>query len=238
MRSHLKVYFSFEDDTKALTDQEKGNLLLAMLRYARDGEEQELEGNERFLFPVFKAQIDRDVETYNVKVMNGSKGGRPVINQKPEETENNLKKPNETETNREESKKTETPKIEDRRYKIEDKRYKTEDVNKGRFTPPTYEQVADYCKERGKGVDPERWFNYYTANGWKVGKNPMKDWKAAVMTWEKDAQGNQSNIRPMPTVPAQQYHQRDYHDSPEEQNRKIREQMERLMAMNAKGCEA
>jgi hypothetical protein len=57
--------------------------------------------------------------------------------------------------------------------------------------------------------------------------------------WEDEPQQeNQSNIRPMQTVPAQQYHQRDYHDSPEEQNRKIREQMERLMAMNAKGCEA
>ena len=55
------------------------------------------------------------------------------------------------------------------------------------FTPPTREEVAAYCQERDKGVDPERWFDYYTSNGWKVGKNPMKDWKAAVRTWERDA---------------------------------------------------
>ena len=53
-----------------------------------------------------------------------------------------------------------------------------------RFTPPTLSDVQAYCQERGKGVDPERWFNYYTANGWMVGKNKMKDWKAAVRTWE------------------------------------------------------
>ena len=50
---------------------------------------------------------------------------------------------------------------------------------------PTLEEVKDYCKERGNKVDPERWFDYYTSNGWKVGKNPMKDWKAAVRTWER-----------------------------------------------------
>lgn len=50
---------------------------------------------------------------------------------------------------------------------------------------PTLEEVKDYCNERNNDVDPNRWYNYYSANGWKVGKNPMKDWKAAVRTWER-----------------------------------------------------
>ena len=50
---------------------------------------------------------------------------------------------------------------------------------------PTLYEVKEYCSERGNKVDPERWFDYYTSNGWKVGKNPMKDWKAAVRTWER-----------------------------------------------------
>ena len=54
-----------------------------------------------------------------------------------------------------------------------------------RFTPPTLEEVREYCNERNNGVDPERFVDYYTSNGWKVGKNAMKDWKAAVRTWEK-----------------------------------------------------
>lgn len=55
-----------------------------------------------------------------------------------------------------------------------------------RFTPPTVETVAAYCRERGNSVDAERFCSFYQSNGWKVGKNPMKDWKAAVRTWEKN----------------------------------------------------
>lgn len=51
---------------------------------------------------------------------------------------------------------------------------------------PTVEQVSAYCKERGNAVDPQQWFDHYEANGWKVGRNPMRDWKAAVRTWEKN----------------------------------------------------
>ena len=55
-----------------------------------------------------------------------------------------------------------------------------------RFTAPSLEEVKEYCEERKNNVDPERFINYYTANGWKVGKNPMKDWKAAVRSWERN----------------------------------------------------
>lgn len=56
-----------------------------------------------------------------------------------------------------------------------------------RFTPPSLEEVKAYCEERRNKVDPEKWFDHYSANGWKVGKNPMKDWKASVRYWERDA---------------------------------------------------
>ena len=55
-----------------------------------------------------------------------------------------------------------------------------------RFTQPTLEEVQAYCVERGNCVDPQRFVDYYSSNGWKVGKNPMKDWKAAVRTWERN----------------------------------------------------
>lgn len=53
-----------------------------------------------------------------------------------------------------------------------------------KFIPPTLEEVAAYCAERGKGVNAEKWFNHYTTVGWMVGKNRMKDWRAAVRKWE------------------------------------------------------
>lgn len=53
------------------------------------------------------------------------------------------------------------------------------------FSPPTLEEVRAYCIERKNNVDAQRWFDFYSAKGWMVGKNKMKDWKAAVRTWEK-----------------------------------------------------
>ena len=52
--------------------------------------------------------------------------------------------------------------------------------------PPTIEEVQAYCDERQNGVNAEKFIDYYTSNGWQVGKNKMKDWKAAVRTWEKN----------------------------------------------------
>lgn len=66
---------------------------------------------------------------------------------------------------------------------------------KGRFAPPSVEEVKAYCEERGNSVDPESFVDFYESKGWKVGSNPMKDWKAAVRTWEKREQSSpkQSN---------------------------------------------
>ena len=72
--------------------------------------------------------------------------------------------------------------------KEEEKEVEEDKASKGRakrFTPPSLEEVEAYCRERGNSVDAERFIDYYTSNGWKVGKNTMKDWKAAVRTWEK-----------------------------------------------------
>ena len=71
-----------------------------------------------------------------------------------------------------------------------------------RFTKPTIEEVEVYCQERNKGVDAQRWYDYYSSNGWKVGKNPMKDWKAAVRTWERggdNARNKRNDFTPYPT---------------------------------------
>lgn len=52
-----------------------------------------------------------------------------------------------------------------------------------RFAPPTPEEVSAYCLEKGYNIDAERFVNFYSAKGWMIGKNKMKDWKAAVRTW-------------------------------------------------------
>lgn len=63
--------------------------------------------------------------------------------------------------------------------------------NKG-FVPPTLADVATYCAERHNSVDPEKFISYYESNGWMVGRNKMKDWRAAVRTWERNQRPEKS----------------------------------------------
>ena len=54
-----------------------------------------------------------------------------------------------------------------------------------RFVPPTVEEVAAYCQERRNGIDAQTFVDFYASKGWRVGSAAMKDWRAAVRTWEK-----------------------------------------------------
>lgn len=58
-------------------------------------------------------------------------------------------------------------------------------VKNSKFLPPTVDEVRAYCEERNNGVDAEAFINHYISNGWMVGRNKMKDWKASVRTWER-----------------------------------------------------
>ena len=69
---------------------------------------------------------------------------------------------------------------------IINKEKENKDERVKRFIPTTVEEVSAYCLERNNGVDAQKFTDYYTANGWYVGKNRMKDWRAAVRTWERN----------------------------------------------------
>ena len=60
----------------------------------------------------------------------------------------------------------------------------TEKEPRSRFTKPTLDELTAYCLQRSNGINAQEFLDHYEANGWKVGKSPMKDWKAAVRTWE------------------------------------------------------
>lgn len=78
---------------------------------------------------------------------------------------------------------------------IENKKENIEKEKK-KFKIPTIEEVRQYCEERKNGIDAETFWNFYQSKGWKVGKEPMKDWKACVRTWEnKRKQENNTNTQ-------------------------------------------
>ena len=97
---------------------------------------------------------------------------------------------------------------------------------RGTFSPPTASEVEAYCRERGSPIRADAFVNYYESVGWKVGSHPMKDWKAAVRSWEQ--REKQSGSSPAKVVPAQQYEQRDYRGAQETPE----EMMARLIRMN------
>jgi hypothetical protein len=81
--------------------------------------------------------------------------------------------------------------FEEKNYtEVEETKKRTETEKGGgtgkKFVRPTIKEVEDYIKEKGYNIDAERFVAYYESNGWKVGKNKMKDWKMAVVTWSKN----------------------------------------------------
>lgn len=79
-----------------------------------------------------------------------------------------------------------------------------------KFTPPSIEEVSVFCKERNNNVDAERFVNFYSSKGWMVGKNKMKNWKCAVLTWEKGSNYNAPSNTPKSN---RNMDQREYGDS-------------------------
>lgn len=67
-------------------------------------------------------------------------------------------------------------------------------TNRKNFIPPSVEEVKAYCEERKNGIDATAFIDFYTAKGWLIGKNKMKDWKAAVRTWERHEHSNNKGV--------------------------------------------
>lgn len=183
---YIKVYKDFISIAEALDNGQRGKLFLAILQYANGQEPTGLSGAEYIAFLTIKAQIDRDQSEYASKSEknreNGRKGGRPKKANGLEENRTVILK---TQKSQDKEKDKDEEEEKDKELAPKPPKPKTE----RKFTPPTVEEVAAYCKESGYHIDYVRFVSYYTSNGWKVGKNPMKDWQAAVRTWaSKDKQ--------------------------------------------------
>ena len=183
VNSYVCLYTSYLDILSPFTDEEKGRLMTAMLTYALNGTEPTFSGNERFIWPSLRAQIDRDQIAYEAKCEknreNGKKGGRPRKQAVPSKTEGFSEEP--------------------RKAKGKDIENEKENVNeKGTtFSPPSETEVYHYCRSSGYDIDPEKFVNYYNSIGWKVVKAPMKDWKAAVRTWNaRDKKNGKTDLSP------------------------------------------
>lgn len=181
MADYIPIFLDFSDAARELSDAEVGRLIKALVIYARGENWQDiLKGNERFVFHFLTGYIDRHFEHLNSQREKGKGGGQArlstakhgLTDEKPSLANNNN---NNNENNNNNNDDNENIGVTGRA--------------RARFTPPTPDDVRAYCAENGYQVDAERFVSYYEANGWRVGRNPMKDWRAAVRTWVRNDAG-------------------------------------------------
>lgn len=161
----FNAYHSYLKSIEPLSEAERGRLFTALLEYSGSGKLLELRGNERFIFPTMKEQIDRDKAKYAEKCS----------------------------LQREKALKRWYPaacngifgNAESAKDKDKNKKEKESKKSAARFSPPSVAEVAAYCRERGNTLDAQRFVDFYASKGWKVGSADMKDWRAAVRTWEQ-----------------------------------------------------
>lgn len=134
-KQYVKIYYDWTQKTATLSPAEKGRLVDAMVEYAKCGEIPTLSGGERYLFPVFQVQIDRDTESYQSKVNNGQKGGLA----------------NRSELKRNEAKLSET--------KQEKEKEKEKEINKERIKKESADALPDSFSPKMKEA-VERWLRY------------------------------------------------------------------------------
>ena len=211
-KEYIPLFLDFNDITQDLTDEECGRLIRAIIDYANDEDfESRLTGAEKIAFRFLKGVVDRNQAISEKR----SKAGSNRNSNEQNETNENKNEQNETNDNSAEQ--NETNSLNKNKNKNENKN------DQRRFSPPSVDEVAAYCRERNNNVDPQTFVDFYSSKGWKVGSSPMKDWKACVRTWE------QRNTAKAKTVVAQQYDQRDYRSVQAEIDADMEKEMEEWM---------
>lgn len=202
---YICMYADYLNILKDLSDVRRGRLMLAVMEYAFCGEVAQLRGEERLAYRMICSQIDRDREKYDETCQrnraNGSKGGRPRKKAAAEDENPGVsEKPKEKEKKKEKKNKKEN--INDRENENESSSSgcgDCADAQPEHHTPqgrPTLEIVKQYCLDHQlRFVDPEKFYDYYSANGWRMGHTAMVDWQAALRNWNrKDDQAAHQNV--------------------------------------------
>ena len=195
-----KFYFkeSWFNAVKDLPEGLRREVYDSIITYAFTGTCTELKPMARIAFSAIKSDIDLDRETSaQFRELANKRWGKCDAYAVAYASESDAYAEKE-EAPKEKVTPKEIPEEEKRKEKDIDK-----SISKKKFSKPTITDVADYCKERGNNVNATQFFNFYESKGWMVGKSPMKDWKAAVRTWEqKDRRTSYSNKPNKYEIPA------------------------------------
>ena len=181
----VMIYFDICDALELLTNEQRGQIMMAILDYGENGIFPEFEDAALAMCWAFvKKRLDADDERYRKATEQRANAARKRWQKKEksetDSTECEAMRNDATECEAMRNMPTTTPTT----TTATTTATTTTTRERERFAPPTLDEVAAYCRERGNQVDAQRFIDHYTSNGWLVGKNRMKDWRAAVRTWE------------------------------------------------------
>ncbi len=189
-KNSFVMYTEYLKHIQKLSMEQRGELFTSILCYAAGEEVPELDAAADMAFGFIRERMDRDSAAYMDKVEKrreaGKLGGRPKANGFSEK-QTKAKKANGF------SEKQNNPDTVTVIDTVTDIKKESKEKS-SRFLPPTRQDVAEYCREKGySNFDVERFIDYYTSNGWMVGKNKMKDWKATVRNWARQGRATKPN---------------------------------------------
>lgn len=175
-----------------LSDDALGRLFRRLFQWQIDGEatpEDDISMAFKFIVNQFRVDDMKREAKCQINRENGKAGGRPKKTERFQEKRTLSKKANGGHNENENENENENL------FDSVDAGAPTPKSKK--FVKPTLEEVRAYCESRGNNVDAGRFIDYYESVGWKVGKSPMKDWRAAVRQWERnERQGASTSQQP------------------------------------------
>lgn len=196
MSESFILFTEYMEHMELLTMEQRGILFTAIMAYEIGDPLPEMDIGVKMAFSFIKANLDRSDQKYK-----DIKRKRSAAGIASAEARRNKSKQEPTNLTCVECVEQEPTNPTKNKNKNMNKNKNLKDIK--RFVRPSVDDVRAYCRERGNHVNPESFIAFYDSNGWKVGKNPMKDWKAAVRTWEQ-------RERPAKSDKWQQQSQRTY----------------------------
>lgn len=210
----IKAFLYYTDWAEAmlsLPDDLRLKIDDAIKRYVLYGEEPDDNYIKYSMYSMMRMKIEKDTEAYaerckaisEVRSDAGKKGNEKRWgNSQSSQTVANGRKSRKTSQVSQSSLNTDTDKYYKENTSLTGVK---ESTKRTAFVPPSLDEISAYISEKGYSVDAERFFNFYEAKGWMIGKNRMKSWKAAVANWEKDEKEKSSakkeRATPQPSKP-------------------------------------
>ena len=170
-----------------LTDEDAGKLFKGIFEYAV-GNEPEFHNLLKLVFIPIRQQLERNAKKYSEikekRRIAGAKGGKQKVANQANANFAKQSQANQAVNVHDNVHVNDNDNV----YLSKDKYKENNNTNsqKEKFKKPTLEEIKKYCLERKNSINPIQFFDFYESKGWLIGKNPMKDWQAAIRTWEQN----------------------------------------------------